>query len=102
MPHQSIVRRYEKMQHPGQVKLISVGWHPAKPAGQVVEGDMLVYNYGSKAKVVKVEGVKGKFITFWTECPPDRWGNPTACWRSRRRIDSLVGFDARASRKEAV
>jgi hypothetical protein len=91
------------MQHPGEVKLIAVGWHPAKPAGEIREGDVLVYNYGSTAKVVKVEGVKGQFITFWTEAirESDFYG-VRACYKDRRQIDGLVGFDARASQKEAV
>ena len=40
------------------VWLQGIGWHKAKPLGDIVIGDSVVYNYGSRSEVVDVEKSK--------------------------------------------
>lgn len=49
------------------VWLQNIGFHPAKPLGDVKAGDVLVYNYGSTAVVVSTRRVGQKSVAMTVE-----------------------------------
>lgn len=49
------------------IHLIGWGSHPAKPAGEIVVGDVLVWNYGQTSTVIDIKRKAGSsFIDFTT------------------------------------
>ena len=51
----------------GKVRIQSVGWVPGKPAGDLVPGDVLIWNFGGTTKVLGMVKETPKQITWELE-----------------------------------
>ena len=80
----------KKMQHikANATWLQGVGAHAGKPAGNVVVGDVLVWNNGATSTVKRQLSETAKTITFETECE----GNTYQRKMKKTRIVAIQGM----------
>jgi hypothetical protein len=72
-----------------EIRLQGVGWVPAKPAGQIVVGDRLIWNSGATSTVEHVEQSSPMFVTVLEKYEDGKE------YTRKLKIDRLVGLSGR-------
>lgn len=73
--------------HLPRIQLQGIGRHPARAAGSLLVGDVLVWNYGGLARVERIEDVSPKFVRV-----VERYGAEEKTYTRRLAKSRLVGF----------
>jgi len=56
-----------KILYPGMIQLQEMGWVPAKPASEFKIGELIMWNYGHKSRIVRISQKTHSTLVFTVE-----------------------------------